>query len=107
MAGNDVSVLPIPVPEPPAPGGVEPELEPHVSTTRSRSIAREATLRLVSESTRFIATDVEFTVEAIEEVHIEEVRFEEVEVDSVESVEPAFEPEVSVLDEEDIDDLDS
>ena len=104
--GEDVSVLPIPVPEPPASGGVDPA--PERSVDDEIALDRKGGDAPVGVGVEEVPpTDVELAVEAVEEVHVEEVRFEEVEVDTVESIEPAFEPEISVLDEEGIDDLDA
>ena len=91
--GEDLSVLPIPVPEPPASGGVDPA--PERSVDDEIALDRKGGDAPVGIGVEEVPpTDVELAVEAVEEVHVEEVRFEEVEVDTVESIEPAFEPEI-------------
>jgi len=106
VGGGEVSATPITLPEPPSSGGVEPG--PGRSVDDEIALDRKGDDAPVGVGIDEIPpVDVEFAVESVEEVHVEEVRFEEIEVETVESIEPAFDPEISVLDEEGIEDLDA
>ena len=106
VGGGEVSATPITLPEPPSSGGVEPG--PGRSVDDEIALDRKGDDAPVGVGIDEVPpVDVEFAVESVEEVHVEEVRFEEIEVETVESIEPAFDPEISVLDEEGIEDLDA
>ncbi len=99
MGGEDISVLPVPIPAPPSVGDVG---------DGGMALDRMGDDRPLDINIRSDAEEaaVEFRVEAIDEIQVEEVHLEDVETGSLELAEPIVERGEVSIEEEDVDDLD-